>query len=58
MDYLLAHWRDILDVGLQTLGVASVVARLTPTQADNQVLDKIFLVIHKLGLTKPTPPAP
>lgn len=54
MDYLMEHWKDILEVGLQVLGVASVVARLTPTEADNKVIGSIYGVIHKLGLTKPS----
>lgn len=53
MDYLMEHWKDVLEVGLQVLGVASVVARLTPTEADNKLLEKIYGFVHALGLTKP-----
>lgn len=55
MDYLVAHWRDILEIGLSVLGVASAIARITPTDTDNAILDKIYGFIHTLGLTKPTP---
>lgn len=41
---------------LAVLGLASAVARVTPTEADNKVVDFIFGIIHTLGLTKPAPP--
>lgn len=53
LNWTMEHWKDIGEVGLQVLGVASVIARLTPTEADNKALDAVLTVVHKLGLTKP-----
>jgi hypothetical protein len=35
------------------LGAASMVARLTPTDADNKVVNKVYGFVHKVGLTLP-----
>lgn len=32
------------------LGVASAVARLTPNDSDNKIIDAIYKVLNKLGL--------
>lgn len=37
------------------LGVFSVIARATPTKADNRVLKVLVQVVHALGLTKRVP---
>lgn len=37
---------------LMILGGFSVIAKLTPTQADDKIIDAILKVIHTLGLTK------
>ena len=34
------------------LGVASAIAKLTPTKADDKILAKVLKVVHLLGLTK------
>lgn len=52
MDFLLAHKLDILNLVLSLLGVFSVIAKFTPTQADDKALATVYAVIHKLGLTK------
>lgn len=44
---------------LAILGVFSALARVTPTTADNVVVDWLLSAVHMLGLTKPpAPPAP
>jgi len=58
MDWLAAHWSDIIEIALQVLGVASLVARMTPTEADNKVVDAVFGFVHFFGLTRKAPPAP
>ena len=50
--FITAHSADLINVVLGTLGVFSIIAKLTPTEADNIFLDKIYAVIHTLGLTK------
>ena len=52
MDYITTHAADLTSLLLAVLGVFSIVAKLTPTEADNKVLDKILAVVHTLGLTK------
>ena len=38
---------------LAILGAASAVARVTPTKADDKVVNKICGFVHKIGLTSP-----
>lgn len=52
MEYVTTHAADLTALLLAVLGVFSIVAKLTPTEADNKVLDKILTVVHTLGLTK------
>lgn len=37
---------------LMILGGASIIAKLTPTEADDKIIKKIIDFIHSLGLTK------
>lgn len=39
---------------LSILGGFSILAKLTPTKADDKIIDTILSVIHTLGLTKNT----
>lgn len=52
MEYIVAHSSDLVTLLLSVLGVFSIIAKMTPTEADNKILDKILAVIHMLGLTK------
>lgn len=52
MEYLTAHASDLTALALAFLGVFSIVAKLTPTEADNKILDKLLSIVHTLGLTK------
>ena len=52
MAWLTAHYQELLALLFAVLGVFSLIAKLTPTEADNKLLDKILAVIHTLGLTK------
>lgn len=52
MEYIIAHATDLTALLFAVLGVFSLIAKLTPTEADNKVLDKILAVVHMLGLTK------
>ena len=52
MEFLLANWQDLLTTALAVLGAASLVAKWTPTEADDKVIATIYKLIHGLGLTK------
>lgn len=53
IDYIFNNSQDLLALLFGLLGVFSVVARLTPTEADNKILNIILKVVGGLGLTKP-----
>ena len=52
MEWLTTHWVEVLQAALAVLGAFSLVAKLTPTQADDLFVQKILDVVHALGLTK------
>ena len=52
MEWLMANWQQVITAILAVLGAASVVAKLTPTEADDKVINAILKAIHGLGLTK------
>jgi|TARA_R100001594_G_C3924458_1_gene236566 hypothetical protein len=39
------EWKEIL---IAILGIAEIIVRLTPTEKDNSILNKIMWVINKL----------
>lgn len=48
-----AHNYQAIVLGvLSILGGFSILAKLTPTQVDDEILQKLVDLIHKLGLTK------
>ena len=52
MEWLTANWNDILQAGLGIFGAFSIIAKLTPTQADDKIVNGILKIIHFFGLTK------
>jgi hypothetical protein len=52
MPWITAHAADLTQLGLAVLGVFSIIAKLTPTESDNKILDKVLALVHTLGLTK------
>ena len=55
INWLQAHYLDLGQAGLAFMGFFSIVAKLTPTKSDDKLLDKIFSVVHKFGLSKKEP---
>lgn len=47
-----AHGAEALSAILMVLGGFSVLAKLTPTEVDDRVIQFIIDIIHKIGLTK------
>lgn len=45
-------WAGIITAVLAILGGFSALAKITPTQADDEVIDKIYKFINLLGLNK------
>lgn len=53
IDWIMAHWKDILAVIGGVVTVCSIIVKLTPTQKDDVVLAKIIKVLAALGLFNP-----
>ena len=49
LDYITLHGADILGIALGVVGVASLVANLTPTDSDNKIVATISKFINLLA---------
>ena len=50
--FITANYDVLVQVALQVIGVASLVARLVPGEADNKVVDAVLRVVNFLALSK------
>lgn len=50
--YVMSHGKELIELGLAILGAFSILAKLTPTKVDDNILGFIAKIIHTLGLTK------
>lgn len=53
MSWITEHWKDILAVIGGIVTVASLIVKLTPTQKDDTVLEKIIKILAVLGIFNP-----
>lgn len=53
MEWITAHWKDVLAVIGGVVTVCSLIVKLTPTQKDDTVFAKIIKVLAVLGLFNP-----
>lgn len=53
MAWITEHWKDILAVIGGIVTVASIIVKLTPTQKDDTVLEKIIKILAALSLFNP-----
>tara|TARA_R100000231_G_scaffold91838_1_gene69133 strand:- start:54 stop:230 length:177 start_codon:yes stop_codon:yes gene_type:complete len=49
MDYLIENWAAILSALTSIVGGFSILATLTPNEADNMLVDKLMKMINLLG---------
>lgn len=52
MEWLVANWKELGTAALGIFGAFSIIAKITPTKADDKVVDFILRIIHFFGLTK------
>lgn len=53
MEWITAHWKDILAIIGGVVTVCSLIVKLTPSQKDDTVLAKIIKILSVLGLFNP-----
>jgi len=49
MEWIIANWGQVLIIITQIVGVAALIATLTPNQSDNAIIDTILKVINTIG---------
>jgi hypothetical protein len=52
INWVLANKVEVIQLVLALLGAFSIIAKLTPTKVDDNILGFIAKIIHTLGLTK------
>ena len=52
INWMLANWNDVVVAVLAVLGAFSAVAKITPTKSDDVWVEKLYNMVHVLGLTK------
>lgn len=57
VSFFQAHWLDVCAVITSTIGIASVIVKITPNKNDDAVLAKIIAFIGKYIALNPTPKA-
>jgi len=50
MDWIINNLDNIIAGLLMIVGGASILAKLTPTEKDDMVVDRILALLHKLAL--------
>ena len=57
VEFFKVHGVELVSLVTSIIGVASIIVKLTPTQADDAVLGKIIVFIGKWIALNPTPKA-
>ena len=52
VEFVLVNKLELAEGLFAFLGLFSVIAKITPTEKDNAVLDFLLKIVHALGLTK------
>lgn len=50
MDFIIQNWEQIVVGILAVIGAASAIAKLTPTQKDDNIINKIKKVVEAIAL--------
>lgn len=50
MDWFLANLETVYEITVQVVGVAALIATITPNTSDNTVVDALLKFINVLGL--------
>lgn len=52
MSWILTNWTNLLDVIAYLIAISSIIVKITPTNADNIILDKIITALKVFSLYK------
>jgi hypothetical protein len=50
MNWILAHYQDVINIAVSVIVSARLIVKLTPTPADDSVLEKVVNFLSHLGL--------
>ena len=49
MEYIVENWDNIAAIALQVVGIAAMIATMTPNKTDNKIVDAVSKIINLLG---------
>lgn len=47
IQWIQSHWLEIGGIITSVIGIASIIVKLTPSETDNKILDKIIAFLSK-----------
>ena len=50
MEWITDNYQTIIDIGSKVIALAAAIAAVTPTKADNDLLNKLLGFVNLLGL--------
>jgi len=50
MEWITSNYETIIDIGSKVIALAAAIAAVTPTKADNDLLNKLLGFVNLLGL--------
>jgi hypothetical protein len=50
MEWITDNYQTIIDIGSKVIALAAAIAAITPTKADNDLLNKLLGFVNLLGL--------
>jgi len=50
MEWITSNYEVIIDLGSKIIAVAAAICAITPTKADNEILNKLLGFLNLLGL--------
>ena len=53
MEWINAHWTDVLAIIAAVIALATAIVKITPTQKDDNILAKVIKVLSVFSLCNP-----
>lgn len=49
MDWIIANWAQVAEVLVGVVGIAAIIATMTPNSSDNKAIDFLLNIVNAVG---------
>ncbi len=49
MDWIIANWAQVAEVLVGVVGIAAIIATMTPNSSDNKAIDFLLNIVNAIG---------